>query len=142
MIVSVGQDKREFVFATAWGKNTQNVEESDPLTEELDRLSSEFIKREKIPKSVTRAGYIYVLKSAATRFMSVRGDGAAVFSEPNTKSKEIVKLFDGTELFVEAEFVGYSGGDWYYVTFLDDIKGWVDSRFLVSSFDYEFYEDE
>ena len=62
MIVSVGQDKREFVFATAWGKNTQNVEESDPLTEELDRLSSEFIKREKIPKSVTRAGYICIKK--------------------------------------------------------------------------------
>lgn len=142
MIVNVGQYKNEIVFAAARKKVVKNIEEADTLTKELDRLSREFVKRERIPNSVVRAGDIYVLRSATSQFMTVCGEGAAIFSEPNVKSKRIVKLYDGTELIAEAEFVGYSGSDWYYVIFRDDIKGWVDSKFLVSSFDYESYEDE
>ena len=102
---------------------------TDRLTAELDEAAREFVRREKIPNSVLRAGDISVLRSYTSQFKAVQGNGAAIFSEPNTRSRRVLKLHDGAKLTAEAEFVGRTGGDWYYVHYRNT-KGWVHSRFI------------
>ena len=119
--------------ADAARRKRKSKPRTDTLAAELDEAAREFVRRERIPNSVLRAGDIYVLKSYTSQFKAIRGDGAAIFSEPNTNSKRILKLRNGAKLTAEAEFVGRTWGDWYYVRFRSakrSAKGWVHSRFI------------
>ena len=121
----------EPALAASRKKKTKKAEVKSTYEQEMDRAAREFIKDERIPKSVVRAGEISVLRSYTSQFKAIQGEGAAIFSEPNTRSKRIVNLYNGAKLLAEAEFLG-SSGDWYYVHFQNRYKGWVHSRFIVS----------
>ena len=111
-------------------KKKKSAPKPDALTAELDAAAREFVKREKIPSSVLKAGEIWVLKSYTSQFKAVQGEGAAIYSQPDFRSKRIINLPNGAKLTAEAEFTGHNGGDWYYV-YYGKAKGWVLSRFLV-----------
>ena len=99
---------------------------------ELIELKKQFVEREKIPESVTSVGDIYVIKSYAEQFKAVDGNGAILFSEPYTHSKQIMNLSNGDKLTADAQWsnlVGDEWYDWYYVHF-GDVKGWVQAKFI------------
>ena len=100
--------------------------------EEMDRHAQEFIRREKIPQSVVRAGNIFVIRSYGSQFKAIHGEGAAIYSEPNFDSKMIMKLNNGAKLTADAEYTNKYGGDWYYVHFGKKAKGWVFSDYITS----------
>lgn len=111
-------------------KKKKSAPKVDPLTAELDEATREFVKREKIPSSVLKAGDIYVLKSYTSQFKAVYGDGAEIYSQPDFRAKRITKLPNGAKVTAEAEFTGHAGGEWYYV-YYGKAKGWVLARFLI-----------
>lgn len=96
-------------------KKKKSAPKTDTLTAELDKAAREFVKREKIPSSVLKAGEIWVLKS---------------YTSPDFRSKCIMNLPNGAKVTAEAEFTGHNGGEWYYV-YYGKAKGWVLARFLV-----------
>ena len=97
---------------------------------ESARLVREFVRREKIPKSVVKAGDIYIITSYGNQFKAIQGEGAAIYSEPNFNSKMILGLNNGAKLIAEADYVSHSGGGWYYVHFGKRAKGWVFARYI------------
>ena len=119
----------EPALAASKKKNTKKAKVKSTYEQAMDEATREFVRREKIPNSVVRAGEISILRSYTSQFKAIQGEGAAIFSEPNTRSKRIVNLYNGAKLLAEAEFVG-SSGDWYYVHFQNRYKGWVHSKFI------------
>ena len=116
--------------ADAARRKRKSKPRTDTLTAELDEAAREFVRRERIPNSVLRAGDIYVLKSYTSQFKAVYGDGAEIYSQPDFRAKRITKLPNGAKVTAEAEFTGHAGGEWYYV-YYGKAKGWVLARFLI-----------
>ena len=96
----------------------------------LDKVTRDFVKREKISASIVSSGEIYVIRSYMAQFKAIQGDGAAIFSEPNLDSKMIMKLNNGAKLTADAEYTNKYGGDWYYVHFGKRAKGWVAAVYI------------
>ena len=96
---------------------------------ELIELKKQFVEREKIPESVSSAGDIFVITSYAAQFKAVNGNGAILFSEPHSNSKQIMNLSNGDKLTADAEWATNADNEWYYVHF-GDAKGWVQSKFI------------
>ena len=112
-------------------KKKKSMPKTDALTAELDEATRDFVKREKIPHSVLKAGDIWVLKSYTSQFKAVQDNGATIYSQPDLRSKRIASLQNGAKLIADAEFTGHAGGEWYYVHYGKKAKGWVLSRFIV-----------
>ena len=110
-----------------------NIERNIPdMSQELDELAMEFVKRENIPSSIVANGEIFVLRSYTSQFKAIDGDTAYIFSAPDTNSQAIFKLENGAKLIADAEYKTKDyGADWYYVHFGNRAKGWVLSQYIV-----------
>lgn len=109
----------------------------DARQRDLDRAARQFIREEKIPQSVVNSGEIYAIVSYGSMFKAIYYDPnkmvrPALYARPDYRSRQIMKLKNGTKLIADAEFVGHSGGDWYYVHVGNKAKGWVPSEFIIS----------
>ena len=98
----------------------------------MDEAAQEFIRREKIPKSVVRAGEIFPIRSYMAQFKAIRGEGAAIYSQPNFNSKVIQRLNNGAKVIADVEYTNQYGGDWYYVHYGKKAKGWVATDYIIN----------
>ncbi len=105
---------------------------AEDLSDYLDDLAKKFADEENIPNYILKSGNIDIIRSYGSTLKAIRGDGAVMYSLPDTTSQRIMTLANRTEVTADATYESGSLGDWYFIHAGDNAKGWVLSKFIIA----------